>query len=170
MRPGAIVAFCGLLIAASAISNDSTLPVLPQIVADLAAGYASVQMTITIYILTAGLGQIEGAALTSLWTKVSGPGSVTFSNPASASTNVTFGEAGAYVLRLTVSDTELSGSDDVRVTLNGTNRPPTVSAGTDQAVAHPTTVTLAGAGHMMHWTQPERLAQAVVGFLAAVVP
>jgi DHA1 family bicyclomycin/chloramphenicol resistance-like MFS transporter len=67
VRPRAIVAFCGLLIAASAISNDSTLPVLPQIVADLDAGYASVQMTITIYILTAGLGQIVWGPLSDGW-------------------------------------------------------------------------------------------------------
>ncbi len=58
MKPGAIVAFCGVLIAASAISNDSTLPVLPDIVTDLGASYASVQMTITVYILTAGLAQL----------------------------------------------------------------------------------------------------------------
>ena len=89
-------------------------------------------------------GKPTGAALTYLWTKVSGPGAVTFSTPAAASTTATFAEPGVYVLRLTASDTELSGSDDVRVTLNGTNKAPTVDAGADQTVAHPTTVTLAG--------------------------
>lgn len=67
MRTGAIVAFCGILIAASAISNDSTLPVLPNIVADLQASYPSVQMTITIYILTAGIGQIFWGPLSDGW-------------------------------------------------------------------------------------------------------
>lgn len=67
MRTGAIVAFCGILIAASAISNDSTLPVLPDIVADLRASYPSVQMTITIYILTAGVGQIIWGPLSDGW-------------------------------------------------------------------------------------------------------
>ena len=32
----------------------------------------------------------------------------------------------------------------MRVTLNGTNKAPTVNAGADQTVAHPTTVTLSG--------------------------
>jgi DHA1 family bicyclomycin/chloramphenicol resistance-like MFS transporter len=67
VRTGSIVAFCGILIAASAISNDSTLPVLPDIVADLEASYPSVQMTITIYILTAGIGQIVWGPLSDGW-------------------------------------------------------------------------------------------------------
>ena len=39
-----------------------------------------------------------------LWTKVSGPGTVTFANAASASTTATFTHAGLYVLRLTADD------------------------------------------------------------------
>jgi hypothetical protein len=42
-----------------------------------------------------------GAALASAWTKVSGPGNVTFTSPSSASTGATFSTAGTYVLRLT---------------------------------------------------------------------
>jgi len=58
VRPGAIVAFCGLLTAGSAISIDITLPSLPAMVADLSAPYAAVQMTITVYMFAAGLGQL----------------------------------------------------------------------------------------------------------------
>lgn len=89
-------------------------------------------------------GQPPGSSLTYLWTKVSGPGNVTFSSPTSLITNATFSEAGAYILRLTANDSELSGSDEVRVTLNGTNKAPTVNAGADQTVAFPTIVSLPG--------------------------
>ena len=89
-------------------------------------------------------GQPPGSSLTYLWTKVSGPGNVTFSSPTALATNATFSEAGVYILRLTAGDSELSGSDDVRITLNGTNKAPVVNAGADQTVAHPTTVNLIG--------------------------
>ncbi len=89
-------------------------------------------------------GQPPGSSLTYQWTKVSGPGNVTFSSPTALTTNATFSEAGVYILRLTANDSELSGSDDVRVTINGTNKAPTVNAGADQTVAHPTTVNLSG--------------------------
>lgn len=58
MPTGVIVAFCGILIAASAISIDSTLPLFPEMVAEFGSGYATVQMTVTVYILTAGLAQL----------------------------------------------------------------------------------------------------------------
>ena len=89
-------------------------------------------------------GLPPNVSLTYQWTKVSGPGNVTFSNPTSLTTNVTFSEAGAYILRLSANDSELTGSDDVRVTLNGINKAPTVNAGVDQTVAHPATVNLTG--------------------------
>lgn len=58
MRPGAVVAFCGLLTAGSAISIDITLPSIPAMVDDLGAPYAAVQMTITVYMCAAGLAQL----------------------------------------------------------------------------------------------------------------
>lgn len=48
------------------------------------------------------------------WSVVSGSG-VTFTNAAAASTQVSFGAAGSYTLRLTVSDGALNASDDVVV-------------------------------------------------------
>ena len=42
--------------------------------------------------------------LTLGWSTLSGPGSVTFANATSASTNVTFAQAGAFALRLTAND------------------------------------------------------------------
>jgi hypothetical protein len=56
-------------------------------------------------------------ALTRSWTRVSGPGTVTFSAPTTATTNASFSATGTYVLRLTASDSALSTSDDVTVTV-----------------------------------------------------
>jgi RHS repeat-associated protein len=56
--------------------------------------------------------------LTISWSKVSGPGTVTFSSPSTASTQATFPIAGTYVLQLSANDTELTGSSDVTVTVN----------------------------------------------------
>jgi beta-glucanase (GH16 family)/regulation of enolase protein 1 (concanavalin A-like superfamily) len=46
----------------------------------------------------------SGPAPTAFWTKVSGPGQVTFADPASPITTVTFGQSGNYVLRLTATN------------------------------------------------------------------
>jgi hypothetical protein len=54
--------------------------------------------------------------LTYAWTKVSGPGDVTFSSPNAVNTSATFSAAGQYGLRLTVSDSQLTASADVQVT------------------------------------------------------
>ncbi|MFP5370752.1 MAG: PKD domain-containing protein, partial [Actinomycetes bacterium] len=59
-----------------------------------------------------------GAPVTAAWTTVSGPGAVTFATPTATSTGVTFGAAGTYVLRFTGSDGQLTGSDDVTVTVS----------------------------------------------------
>jgi hypothetical protein len=80
------------------------------------------------------------ATVTSSWTKVSGPGTVTFGNAAAVDTTATFSVAGVYVLRLTASDSATSTTDDVQVTVN-TNTGETVidravAAGTDDAEEH----------------------------------
>jgi hypothetical protein len=51
--------------------------------------------------------------LSSAWTRVSGPGTVTFSNAAVLSSTATFQAAGTYVLRLTASDSLLTSTDEV---------------------------------------------------------
>ena len=56
--------------------------------------------------------------LTTTWTKVSGPGDVTFADANAVDTSATFSAAGTYLLRLTADDTELQVSDDVTVTVN----------------------------------------------------
>ncbi len=57
------------------------------------------------------------AAVTNLWTKVSGPGTVTFGDATQEDTSVRFGTTGVYVLRLTANDSELTAFDEVTVTV-----------------------------------------------------
>src|SRR6266508_6231497 len=63
-------------------------------------------------------GVPNGVQLNISWARVSGPGSVSFANPGSALTTATFSASGNYVLRLTASDSELSSSDDITITVN----------------------------------------------------
>lgn len=61
---------------------------------------------------------IPTSAVTTTWSRVSGPGTVTFGNPNVTVTTATFSAPGEYVLRLTAGDSQLSASDDVTVTVN----------------------------------------------------
>ena len=58
------------------------------------------------------------AAVTTTWSKVSGPGTVTFGNANAVTTTATFSTSGTYVLRLTASDSALQATDDVQITVN----------------------------------------------------
>jgi hypothetical protein len=57
-------------------------------------------------------------ALTTRWSTVSGPGTVTFGDANAVDTTATFSAEGVYVLRLTASDGELLASDDVTITVS----------------------------------------------------
>ncbi len=69
------------------------------------------------------------STLSSTWTKISGPGTVTFTNSALPSTSVTITQAGTYVLRLTATDGTLTSTDDVSVVVGGDITAPVRSAG-----------------------------------------
>src|SRR6185295_11902222 len=89
------------------------------------------------------------ATLTTTWSKVSGPGTVTFGNTANLATTASFSAAGTYVLRLTASDSALSATNDIQITVNtsgggGTNQAPTVNAGPDQTITLPSSANLSG--------------------------
>jgi hypothetical protein len=58
---------------------------------------------------------LSGGALTLAWSQMSGPGSVTFADPAAATTTATFSSAGTYVFRLTADDGALQASDELAV-------------------------------------------------------
>src|SRR6266511_2608068 len=89
-------------------------------------------------------GLPAGTNLTFKWSMVSGPSQGSFGSSNAPSTTVIFGPPGVYVLRLTASDSELSGSDDLIVTLTG-NQPPIVGAGADQSITFPAQAILHGA-------------------------
>jgi hypothetical protein len=63
-------------------------------------------------------GLPSGAAVSTAWSKVSGSGNVTFTPANSARSLAMFSEPGVYVLRLSATDSQLQGSDDVSVTVN----------------------------------------------------
>ena len=72
-------------------------------------------------------GLPPGGVVTSTWTMVTGPGEVAFADPHAAATTATFSAVGAYVLRLSASDGDLSASDDVTILVNeepGVNHAP----------------------------------------------
>ncbi|MDQ3802896.1 MAG: putative Ig domain-containing protein [Acidobacteriota bacterium] len=78
------------------------------------------------------------------WSKVSGPGAVTFAMPNSATTDVTFAVPGTYELKLTASDSDFTRTDTVVVEVLPGNEPPAVNAGPDQTVTHPAAAALDG--------------------------
>ncbi|MCM3874547.1 MAG: peptidoglycan DD-metalloendopeptidase family protein [Pyrinomonadaceae bacterium] len=83
------------------------------------------------------------AVLTPTWSKVSGPGTVTFTNANALSTTATFSAAGVYSLRLSANDSALVSDDDLLVTVNS-NTAPSVNAGADQTITLPATASLNG--------------------------
>ncbi len=58
---------------------------------------------------------IPTGTLTTTWSKVSGPGTVTFGNAATPTTSAIFSASGVYVLRLTANDGGVQDAKDLRV-------------------------------------------------------
>ncbi len=83
-------------------------------------------------------------AVTTNWSKVSGPGSVTFGDATAVDTTANFSSVGVYVLRLTADDGQLTASDEVTVTVGLANQAPTVDAGADQLITLPASASLDG--------------------------
>ncbi len=87
------------------------------------------------------------SAVTTTWTKFTGPGTVTFGDANAVDTTASFSTYGTYVLRLTADDDDQTTSDDVTITVEpvpGTNMPPNVIAGPDQSITLPAGVILDG--------------------------
>ena len=80
--------------------------------------------------------------VTTTWSVVSGPGSVTFGDASAVDTTANFTLNGMYVLRLTADDSDLTASDDVTVTVN--HQAPVVDAGTNQTITLPSSANLDG--------------------------
>ncbi|GEM_PF-1295024 len=80
--------------------------------ADRNVAHDSTSLTLDATVSDDGL---PDGTLTYQWTQVSGPSSV-FATPDEEDTTVTLPEVGSYVFRLSVSDGDLSNSDELRIT------------------------------------------------------
>jgi hypothetical protein len=124
---------------ALAVSDETTITVAPQNTAPTVdagpddavelPGLASLDGTVG----DDGLPDPPGA-LTTTWSKLSGPGDVGFDDANAVDTTASFGAAGTYVLRLTADDGALAVSDETTITVAPQNTAPTVDAGEDQVV------------------------------------
>ena len=117
-------AFVGYIYSNEAPSVDSG----SDAIVSLAAG-ASLDATVT----DDGEPDPPGA-FDVLWTKQSGPGTVTFTDDESVDTTASFSVSGIYVLRLTADDGDLTDYDEVTITVNA---PPSVDAGSDDSITLP---------------------------------
>jgi len=89
-------------------------------------------------------GLPQGSTLVTSWSMIAGPGTVDFADPNGLNTIASFSLAGTYVLRLSADDGVLSNNDDLTITVQPQNQPPTVNAGPDQTIALPHAATLNG--------------------------
>ena len=110
----------GSVNAADIVAVKARLPVNQAPVAN--AGGAQV-ITLPAGVTLAGSATDDGlpeppSALTYNWSRLSGPGTVTFANANAAGTTASFTVSGAYVLHLSVSDSQLTGNSDVTVVVN----------------------------------------------------
>lgn len=87
-------------------------------------------------------GLPTAGALTSTWSVLSGPGTVTFGNASNPATTATFTVAGTYVLRLTADDGQLTSSDDVTIEVDLITVTPLSGLTTTEAAGPPATFTI----------------------------
>ena len=101
----------------------------------------------------------QPAPVTVSWTKVSGPGEVTFASSTSTTTTATFSAEGTYVVRITATDSALSASDDVTITVNPASPPPSVeiTSPADGAVITDRTVVRGTIANAASWRLEYRL-------------
>jgi uncharacterized protein YjiK len=113
-------------------------------------------------------------AVTTNWTQVSGPGTITFGNAGMVDTTASTSVPGVYVVRLTASDSELSSFDEATLTFTGSSGVQTldvsVSAGQDDAEESTANVVLIGNADLDLMTADE--ANLVVGtrFRSVTIP
>ena len=103
----------------------------------------------------AGIVKHDGSGtLIPTWSKIAGPGNVTFGSAGSLSTSASFSLPGRYLLRLTVSDGELNGFSELWVEALASGAQPFVSAGAGQEIynlvyAHLSGVVQGAAGQVL---------------------
>ncbi len=74
--------------------------------------------TSSVNLSAVGSNDPDGGSINYSWSKLSGPGTVTFSSATTASTNATFSANGMYVIRLTVSDGVLSTQKNISIAVD----------------------------------------------------
>ena len=82
---------------------------------------AGIDQTITLPAnasLSGNASDANGDPLVYLWSQLSGPGTLTFTNASALLTSASFSTNGTYVLRLTANDSLLATSDDIQVIVN----------------------------------------------------
>jgi RHS repeat-associated protein len=79
---------------------------------------SSTSATLQGYVTDDGLP--SGSSLTNTWSKVSGPGTVTFGNLHQTNSSATFGANGIYVLQLTGTDGQYTTTNTVTIAVNTT--------------------------------------------------
>ncbi len=95
---------------------------------------------------------------TVLWTQVSGPTGVTFTDETKVNTSAIFPASGTYNLRLTADDDEFVVHDDITITVNNVvNKAPIVMAGDDQSILLSDSINLAATvtddnAYSVQWT------------------
>jgi len=112
----------GYLLGASSVANvtivDDDLP--PTVFISSPTSKATLLDANNGLLLTANASDDNlPSPLTSTWSKLFGPGAITFGTPTATTTTATFSTPGVYGLRITVSDGQFSVSDDVFVQSGG---------------------------------------------------
>ncbi len=106
-------------------TDDVTITIrriTPQNAAPVASAGPDQTIRIPDVVVVAGSASDDGvpigSAISLSWTQVSGPAPVVFGNSSAGITPVLFVEPGTYVLQLDARDGELTGSDQVTITVN----------------------------------------------------
>jgi len=90
-------------------------------------------------------GYPVGSTLQINWSKLAGPGTVTFASPTQPNTQATFSLPGAYVLQLSASDGQFTAAGTTRVNFVGpAGGALTVNAGPSQTITFPNSTALNG--------------------------
>lgn len=103
-------------------SDEVSITALPANLAPIVSAGADQTITLPNTAILNGTvsddGLPAGGTLSTFWSQLSGPGTVTFNNPSSPVTGAVFPVAGTYTLRLAGNDSHRVGTDDVVVTVN----------------------------------------------------
>jgi gliding motility-associated-like protein len=110
----------------------------------------SIRLPVSSTVVIGSSADIDGTITSSNWSKLSGPSSITISDPSQQIITLTNLVEGVYILRFTVVDNNGAiGTDEVTITVNNAtaNVPPVANAGGNQVISLPTTtIELLGSG------------------------